>query len=191
MGSSDLARSYIYKALKRYDGEDLLSLDADLVARIKHYLEVASNRLRLRKASSPCEESSAPELTMTELSRYLAGLGPVDALDDETLWIGVACDLDYCLNDFGREYLEVLLERDPANVKWMIAAARWVWSLSGYDPTDRLRNSLGRLATRVSRFAAALSHLASQSQDWRVRNAASRALEVLNSGSAGYLHQDP
>jgi len=128
---------------------------------------------------------------MTELSRYLAGLGPVGALDDETLWIGVACDLDYCDNDFGREYLEVLLERDPANVKWMMAAARWVWSLSGYDPTDRLRNTLGRLATRVSSFAAALSHLASQSQDWRVRNAASRALEVLNSGSAGYLHQDP
>ena len=57
MGSSDLARSYIYKALKRYDGEDLSSLDADLVARIKHHLEVASNRLRLRNASSPCEES--------------------------------------------------------------------------------------------------------------------------------------
>ena len=173
----------IGKVLAKYDDPLVFRLDPELAYKIKHYLALGFKRLAEGADAEGSAHSSEPNQTLNSLKRYLTKSGRLENLDHDTLWVGIAADLDLCLNDYGRPFLEVLVRRDITNIKWMVAAARWVLMLSGYDPSQTLRDSLTRLTDSTSELRADLKNLVERREDDpKLQEAAGDALGVMEGG---------
>jgi hypothetical protein len=80
--------------------------------------------------------------------------------DTEARWVLIALALEACDNSFGCDLLRPLVARDTAQVRWLVAAARWVRDLTGVDTTATLRECLKELEEDDPAFGARLAKLA-------------------------------
>jgi hypothetical protein len=75
------------------------------------------------------------------MGRLSESLGALDS--EASLWGMVFIDLWHCSNFGGRHWAE-LVARDPANVRYAIQAAHWVFAVSGADGGRALAAILNR-----------------------------------------------
>jgi hypothetical protein len=101
---------------------------------------------------------------------------------DVARWTVIAWELCVGDNDFAATLLEPLVERDVSNVCWLVAAARWIYDLSGVETSEALRASLMRLVGRVDNFSKRLDEL-QQSADPHA-NQMVQVAEAVLSGAA-------
>lgn len=88
--------------------------------------------------------------------------------DDQVRWLLIADRLFLCDNDFAADLLGALVVRDPMNLRWLIAAAVWVYALSGVDTAASLRAELRLLHDVLPEVTRQLERLRS-SDDMHAR----------------------
>jgi hypothetical protein len=180
MVSDARLNEYADNVLKQYEDDSLASQDIDLVRKIRTYLRQGLIRLNAVPENDPFWANSNRNPTLSKLGDYLKRHNQhYRPIDGESEWIEVAYALHYCSNDFGRRHLEHLVELDVENIQWLIAAARWVWELTGYDTTDFLKQSLEGLREKLQDFDNKLTILR-ESGSYRIRIAAIQAIDILN-----------
>lgn len=91
------------------------------------------------------------------LSEALHGCGT-----EAALWGQVFIDLWYCSN-FGGPHWAELVARDPANARYAVQAAYWVFAVSGADGG----RALAALLNRYKGWAAAEQGISRQAGDWQ------------------------
>jgi hypothetical protein len=103
-----------------------------------------------------------------------------DPYDEQARWILIAVALDACENSFAHELLEPLVLRDERQIRWLIGAAEWVSTVSGFDTTEQLQESLARLE-RLGQFGREKWESVSKDADPMVARAGLIALAVADS----------
>jgi len=81
--------------------------------------------------------------------------------DDVCRWAIISEDWLVGQPDFGLPFLEPLIDRDPLELRWVVAGACWILTSSGWDPTVNLAGFLARLAGKLPSLDATLQAMAS------------------------------
>jgi hypothetical protein len=151
---------YMRKELAYYENPNYHLPDRVLAIKIVQCLRGGLVRLSLLPSDDPFWDGTNGVPTLFKLGGFCRMILSQNPDDEEVQWALVANAMHCCDNDFGRDQLELLVERNATHSQWLVAGALWVWALSGFDTTSRLRESLGRLADRIADFDDRLLHYA-------------------------------
>jgi hypothetical protein len=156
---ADGVEDYLARHLKFLRSPEAKRLDAEFAAFIDQKLSNGLKRLNSVPRDHPLWLGSNQQPTfakVVDLCRHLLREAPDD---EEAMWVLFADKVLSSSADLGFSAIEPLILRDLGSLRWLVAAARWSYVLSGVDPVVALREPLERLGKSVGSLDVCLEEL--------------------------------
>ena len=112
---------------------------------------------------------------MVDLCKHLLHEAPDD---EEARWVLFADQVLSSSADLGFPAIEPLILRDLGSLRWLVAAARWSYVLSGVDPVRALKDPLDKMGKTLGSLDVCLMEL-ERDADPKMKQAAGQCFELF------------
>lgn len=170
---------YLARELSFLRSRKAVELDAEFASFLFRKLSDGLRRLDDLPRTHPLWQGSNHQPTLPKLANLCRTLLRDAPDDEESRWILFADKVLSSSADLGFPEIEPLLLRDFASIRWLMAAARWNYLLTGIDPVVALRKPLDHLGRTVGSVEDCLKALEADLNP-RTKEAAAWCLDILH-----------
>lgn len=182
MVSNEWLERYLERTVGRPYGPWDSAVDSVLADRIRMYIRLGLDQLNALSPDDPFWVNTNREPTIHKLADYFGPRISSDPDDEDGRWIVASVYLHHCRDNELGLILEPLLNRNFANIEWIMAAALWCRNNSGFSHTSSLRDLLIKIRNSLPQMKDRLESLRSNATPHRL----AMIDEALKLGSADW-----